>query len=94
MDLEYDPAKRALTLEQRGIDFESVRDFDFQTALSWIDERKDYGEVRWVAIGFIGDRLHVVCFKETDAGIRVISLRKANSKEAKRYHEYPKQLDD
>lgn len=59
--------------------------FDFETALVWRDRRRDYGEIRYVAIGWIDERLHVVCFTETDEGIRVISLRKANDREAERY---------
>ncbi|MFY1071708.1 MULTISPECIES: BrnT family toxin [Pseudomonas] len=85
MDLEYDPAKRIANLEKHGVDFEDARDFGFSTALVWSDERFDYGEVRWVAIGFLGKRLHVICFTETETGIRVISFRKANKREVKQH---------
>lgn len=85
MDLEYDPAKRQSNLEKHGVDFEDAVNFVFSTALAWEDERVDYGEVRWVAIGFLGRRLHVICFVETDTGIRVISFRKANKREVKEY---------
>jgi uncharacterized DUF497 family protein len=47
--------------------------------------RRDYGETRYVAIGWLSERLHVLCFTTTDDGIRVISLRKANDREVKRY---------
>jgi uncharacterized DUF497 family protein len=85
MELEYDPAKRESTLVKHGVDFEDARHFAFSTALAWQDERRDYGEVRWVAIGFLGKRLHVICFTETELGIRVISFRKANPREVKKY---------
>jgi uncharacterized DUF497 family protein len=85
MELEYDPAKRESTLVKHGVDFEDARHFVFATALAWQDERRDYGEVRWVAVGFLGKRLHVICFTETETGIRVISFRKANPREVKKY---------
>lgn len=49
------------------------------------DLRKNYPERRFVAIGVLDDRLHVLCFSETDLGIRVISFRKANKREEKNY---------
>jgi len=85
MDLDYDPAKRESNLAKHGVDFERVRDFDFETASYLPDDRFDYGEVRYVAVGYLDDRLHVLCFTETDTGIRAISFRKANKREVKRY---------
>jgi hypothetical protein len=46
-----------------------------------------------VATGFLGTRLHVVCFKRFDGGIRVISFRKANKREARRYEESRRNLE-
>jgi uncharacterized DUF497 family protein len=85
MDLEYDPVKRDSNLEKHGVDFEAAQKFDFASAMVWEDGRHDYGETRWVAIGSLGSRLHVICFTETDSGIRVISLRKANKREVNAY---------
>jgi uncharacterized protein len=59
--------------------------FDFEHAIFSLDNRKDYGERRFVALGLLDDRLHVLCFAETSDGIRVISFRKTNSREVKRY---------
>ena len=38
-----------------------------------------------VAVGLLGDRVHVLCFTEAVDGIRVISFRKANAREVNRY---------
>jgi len=46
-----------------------------------VDARRDYGEVRRVALGYLDNRLHVLCFTDTAEGIRVISLRRANARE-------------
>ena len=50
-----------------------------------VDKRQDYGETRYIAVGMLGIRLHVLCFAETPEGIRVISFRKANAREVNRY---------
>lgn len=49
------------------------------------DLRKNYPERRFVAIGVLDDRLHVLCFSETDLGIRVIGFRKAHKREEINY---------
>jgi len=64
---------------------DTVAQFDFFTALVYADTRKNYGETRYIGVGHIGKRLHVVVFTETDSGIRVISLRKANERKIKAY---------
>ena len=85
MHIVYDPEKSERNRRESGLPFDRAAAFDFQTALYAIDERRDYGETRIVALGLIGDRLHVLCFVETDDGMRVISLRKANPREVNRY---------
>ena len=80
-------AKNARNIRERGLSFDQVADFDFEGALFAVDGREDYGEVRYVGIGLLGDRVHVLCFTEGHAGIRVISFRKANAREVKRYEQ-------
>lgn len=84
-EISFDPLKSARNLRDRGLPFERAADFAFETAIYSRDQRKEYPEVRIVALGLIGDRLHVLCFTDTDAGIRIISLRKANLREVKLY---------
>jgi uncharacterized DUF497 family protein len=81
MDILYDPAKCARNLETRCLSFDRVADFDFQSAKLWQDTRHDYPETRYVALGYLDDRLHVLVFSDCAAGIRVISFRKANLRE-------------
>ena len=52
---------------------------------SYLDSRYNYEEIRYIAVGYLERRLHILCFTETPNGIRVISFRKANAREAKRY---------
>ena len=81
----YDSDKDAENLATGRLSFEMVRQFDFATAFFWMDTCKDYGEIRWSGLGFVGRRLHALVFSETETSIRVISFRKANKREIKRY---------
>lgn len=85
MRISFDPAKNERYIRNRGLSFESAAGLDFEGALYAVDERHDYGETRYIAAGMLGDRLHVLCFAETEEGIRVISFRKATAREVKRY---------
>jgi len=83
--ITYDPAKNERNIRNRGLSFDSAARFDFEGALYAVDQRHDYGEMRYIAMGMLGVRLHVLCFAETADGIRVISFRKANAREVRRY---------
>ena len=85
MRITYDPAKNERNIRNRGFSFDSAAQFDFEGALYAVDERHDYDEMRYIAMGMLGVRLHVLCFAETADGIRVISFRKANAREVRRY---------
>lgn len=71
----------------RGLAFDLVEQFDFETALFYIDDRKDYGEIRIRALGRLSGRIHALVFIETNSGIRVISFRKANTREITLYEQ-------
>ena len=83
VEFEWDEAKREETLAKRGIDFASVANFGWDTALIRASDR--HGESRWVAIGYIGNRLHYVVYTQRGGRLRVISLRRANPRERGRY---------
>ena len=85
MEITYDLTKNAKNISERDLPFSKVADFQWDSAIFTEDVRKDYPESRFVAVGYLDDRLHVLCFSETDLGIRVISFRKANKREEKGY---------
>ena len=85
MDITFDPAKNAANIASRGISFAAAARFDWSSALMERDDRADYGEDRFLALGMIGGRLHILVFTPRQGGIRVISLRKANHREVRRY---------
>lgn len=85
MDIEFDPAKDQANRAKHGIPLALAEAFELDTALVAIDDRRDYNEERFVAIGLIGERVHVMVFTVRGEAIRVISLRKANRREVKQY---------
>lgn len=88
MEIEFDPTKDATNLAKHGVSLQAAEGFDWDTAFEREDGRFDYGEVRFVAMGLIGDRLHVLIFTEgsDDNTVRAISLRLAEKHEVRFYY--------
>ncbi|XBQ15195.1 MAG: BrnT family toxin [Oceanicaulis sp.] len=80
---EWDEAKRAQNLAKHKVDFSAVRGMDWRQAIS--DPQFREGETRFITVGPIGDRLHCLIWTWRDENVRVISLRKANSREERAY---------
>ncbi|MGY4878522.1 BrnT family toxin [Vreelandella aquamarina] len=85
MIIDFDPSKSARNEQERSLPFTAVERFDWEAAVFSEDTRFDYPERRFIGLGKIGERVHVVCFTPITDGIRVISLRKANPREVQRY---------
>lgn len=85
---EWHPAKAETNLAKHHVSMRAAPRFEWDSALERIDARHLYGEVRCTALGFIGERLHVMVFTRRGQHIRVISLRKANMREVKFYAEF------
>jgi uncharacterized protein len=62
MQYKWDENKRLANIEQHKVDFSDATDFQWDTAIETIDDRFDYGEERWVALGLIGNNLHVMVY--------------------------------
>jgi len=87
MKIEFDSKKSEKNALERELPFQLVEYFEWDTAIYEEDTRKLYPEQRFVAVGYLNSRLHVVCFTPIIEGIRVISFRKANSREVRSYEE-------
>ncbi|HEX4197666.1 MAG TPA: BrnT family toxin [Caulobacteraceae bacterium] len=85
MKITYDPAKRAATLRERGIDFKEAADVFAGTVVDTLDERFEYGEVRTVTFGYWHGRIVVVVWTQRGEARHVISMRKANAREQARF---------
>ncbi|MFQ6551788.1 BrnT family toxin [Aestuariibius insulae] len=84
---DWDEAKRRSNMDKHGVDFVEIVRFDWTTALTREDKRGDYGERRYVSIGYIADRLHVCVVAAREGGLRLISPRKANARERTLYEQ-------
>jgi hypothetical protein len=50
-----------------------------------VDDRRDYGEIRYRAYGFIEGVAYCLTFTDRDGQVRPISLRRMHKKEMRRY---------
>lgn len=85
MKITFDPKKNADNIRDRQLPFDDVVELDWSSAVIIEDVRKDYGEHRFRVLGYIEDRLYAVVFTPRKDAVHVISFRKANSREVKRY---------
>lgn len=83
VEIEFDPAKNAKNVRDRGLPFTLADEFDWTTAL--IAPSSRHGEARLFAIGYIGSSLRALVFTKSGATVRVISLRRAHKTEIRRY---------
>ena len=88
MKFTWDATKSGINRQKHGVDFADVPTVFDYPMVTFLDQRKEYGEDRWIGIGWLGDILAVVVFTEPAAGtIRIISSRKANRHEQSIYTE-------
>lgn len=85
MKISFDPAKRAKTLQMRGLDFADALKVMNGPILTLEDDRYDYPEPRFQTYGLLNERLVMMVWTATDDGIRIISMRKCNDREQKAF---------
>ena len=87
MRVEFDPAKDVGNSEKHGVSLRLAGELDWDTALVWIDDRFEYGELRMIALAPKIGTLYHMAFVDHGDVCRIISLRRANRREVKRYVE-------
>jgi uncharacterized protein len=89
MELEWDADKAALNLQKHGVSFEDAAlVFYDHGRIEAYDGREDYSEDRWATIGLAHSAvLYAVYTIRNEETVRLISARKANASERKRYRE-------
>jgi uncharacterized protein len=85
MDIVSDPEKRMKTVIERGLDFARAGEVFAGRHLTVKDDRRDYGEVRFMTIGLLDQRMVVMIWTHREPVVRVISMRKANDWEYNTY---------
>jgi uncharacterized DUF497 family protein len=81
----FDPTKDRANFEKHGLSLSAAKSLDWDHALSWVDDRKDYGEVRCISLVPMKQWLYLVVYVDSKVNRRIISLRKANNREIGRY---------
>ena len=83
--IEFDAVKREMTLFARGLDMARANEIFDAPHMDQIDFRKNYGEVRIFSFGFLDNIPVVVVWTYRGIKRRIISLRRANEREVKKY---------
>ncbi len=87
MEIEFDTGKDEVNIAKHGVSLALASSIEWSDVLCVPDSRRDYGEVREIGFAVIDRRLYVVVFVQRGEVMRIISLRKANSREVKLYDE-------
>lgn len=85
MMTEWDEKKRLSNIEKHGLDFADVKKLDWDNASVLEDTRYDYPEPRWWAFARWNGRLYFVAICLRGEKVRIISFRRANDREEKKY---------
>ena len=88
MRLSYDPVKDKSNQKKHGVSLAKACEIPWDIALVEIYLRRNYGEPRFRALALIGLRVYAVVYTDRDSSRRIISFRKANQREIKRYFEF------
>ncbi len=87
LTFEWDEAKARSNLEKHGVSFFTAVAAFGNERLETIDDREDYGEVRWIALGRAGTEVYRVIYTwRSENQIRIISAQKANQDERETYY--------
>ena len=89
LGFEWDADKDRANRAKHGVNFEEVLSIFDGPALTKIDDRRDYGEVRQITTGMLSpDIVLVVAHTDRGGKIRLISARKANRQERQAFYDY------
>jgi uncharacterized DUF497 family protein len=84
---EWDEGKNRENINKHKLDFTDAWEIFAAPMLINLDTREDYGDGRWIGIGFLKNFVVVVVYTENEDVIRLISLRKALTHERTRFKE-------
>lgn len=85
MEITFDPEKRQWTFENRGLDFQDAALVFAGDYVELLDDRKDYGEVRYRVFGQLNGRHVAIIWTPRGQSRRIISMRYAHDEEIERH---------
>ena len=83
--ITWDETKRLRNLKYHGLDFIGCEAVFDGPVIAWDDHRESYGELRINLLGFLNGMVVHMTYTERGNDVHVISLRKAEKHEIKRY---------
>ena len=87
LDFEWDETKARSNLEKHGVSFFTAAATFRNERLETIDDREDYGEVRWIALGRAGTEVYRVIYTwRAENLVRIISVQRASKNEEEAYY--------
>ena len=87
MRFEWDEAKNQANRRKHGLDFADAPLVFAGPILTFEDQRRPYGEQRYLTVGTLAGRMVVIAHTLRGDATRIISMRKANARESARYQE-------
>lgn len=85
MKVTFDKAKRDRTLLERELDFADANKILAGPEFTQLDDRFDYPEPRYQTYGLLNERLVMFAWTPIRSGIHVISMRKCNEREQRKF---------
>ncbi len=83
---EWDEDKNAANIAKHGVSFQRAARIFESRVLTVVDSRADYGEVREISIGIVESVVFLtVVHTNRQSVVRIISARRANRAERRRY---------
>jgi uncharacterized DUF497 family protein len=82
--ITFNAAKRDETLRDRGLDMRRAAEIFAGPHLTRPDDRHDYGELRYVTVGWLDSRLVNFVWTPRGKARRIISMRHCHEREAKK----------
>jgi len=87
---EWNENKNQINIEKHSISFNDAKDIFQNERLTITDKRRDYSETIKISIGKIGNHVCIAVYTERKNMVRIISAKKANQRERRKYYEFIK----
>ena len=87
LEFEWDEDKARINLEKHKVSFLTAAAIFLNERLERIDDREEYGELRWIALGRVESEVYRVVYTWRDENLaRLISAQKASKDEREIYY--------
>jgi uncharacterized DUF497 family protein len=87
LEFEWDEAKARGNLKKHGVSFLTAAAIFLNERLERIDDREDYGEVRWIALGRVDIEVYRVVYTwRAENLVRIVSAQRASKDEQEIYY--------